>query len=193
MGFDGLDYALLHVNFDQVKDEIEKLDEEERPKKAYLSEDDLKPEQRLFIVHHPLKYPLVLTNYDCRTANRFWRLDNTFAHVCDTLPGSSGAPIYVTPGDYVVGMHHLGNDGFVTDDFAKPCPIYRCDRGGQQACFESFAAQTVSSVRIEATKQASRMVKFTPSLCQRKLRPSRAIDLCRLSVRCKRSGTLSRR
>ena len=47
----------------------------------------------LFIVHHPGGYPQYVTQGRCQTSNP--ALDgHDILHVCDTLPGSSGAPIF---------------------------------------------------------------------------------------------------
>ncbi len=109
---DKLDYALLHVDFG----DLDEIQEDLRPERLYLSPiRKLEPNHRLYMVHHPLDYPLVLTAYDCR-ASEYADPDRvrTFEHVCDTLPGSSGAPILSMTGDYVVGLHYLGDKRIFT-------------------------------------------------------------------------------
>ncbi len=117
-GTDGLDYAVFHVDLsEEVKGQT--LPEELQPVPLSIvaeAPDIADGPQRLYILHHPAQHPLLLTSYDCRTAlRRDPVLQHTFAHVCDTLPGSSGAPIFALPGDYVIGMHFKGANDFVND------------------------------------------------------------------------------
>ncbi len=59
----------------------------------------------LFIVHHPGGYPQYVTQGRCQTSNPV--IDGSdILHICDTLPGSSGAPIFDNSTRKVVGLHY---------------------------------------------------------------------------------------
>jgi len=73
---------------------------------------DVLPGDRLIMVHHPEALPKKLTEYGCRAAPSL-AADTNLRHVCDTLPGSSGAPIF-NQNLEVVGTHHSG--GRTSDD-----------------------------------------------------------------------------
>ena len=112
---DTIDYALLQI----APESLNKILEADRPKPLNFvadGSDKLTEKQRLYVLHHPKANPLKLTNYSCRTADKRAVRKRRIAHVCDTLPGSSGAPIFAVPGDYVVGVHTSGDDKLVNDD-----------------------------------------------------------------------------
>ena len=73
---------------------------------------DVLPGERLTMVHHPAGYPKKLTQYGCRAASSLTDETN-LRHRCDTLPGSSGAPI-LNANREIVGTHHTG--GMTADD-----------------------------------------------------------------------------
>ncbi len=73
---------------------------------------DVLPGERLTMVHHPAGYPKKLTQYGCRAASSLSDETN-LRHRCDTLPGSSGAPI-LNANREIVGTHHTG--GMTGDD-----------------------------------------------------------------------------
>lgn len=59
----------------------------------------------LFLVHHPGGYPKYVTRGRCQTDDP--AIDGTdILHRCDTLPGSSGAPIFDNNTRQVVGLHY---------------------------------------------------------------------------------------
>lgn len=70
------------------------------------------PGERLTMVHHPAGLPKKLTQYGCR-ATATLSEETKMRHRCDTLPGSSGAPIFNASGA-IVGTHHTG--GLTGDD-----------------------------------------------------------------------------
>jgi len=77
-----------------------------------ISRADVLPGERLTMVHHPAGFPKKLTQYGCRAASTL--SDETdLRHRCDTLPGSSGAPI-LNANREIVGTHHTG--GMTGDD-----------------------------------------------------------------------------
>jgi V8-like Glu-specific endopeptidase len=59
----------------------------------------------LFVVHHPGGFPQYVTRGRCQTNDP--AIDgNDILHKCDTLPGSSGAPIFDNNTRKVVGLHY---------------------------------------------------------------------------------------
>lgn len=66
--------------------------------------------QPLQIFHHPRAAPMKISRKGCLGGPK---ADNIpaghFQHKCDTLPGSSGAPI-INENGYVVGFHHMGSE-----------------------------------------------------------------------------------
>lgn len=69
--------------------------------KASISEND-----DLFIVHHPEGAPKKISRLNCH-AGKPDQVTEYFQHKCDTLPGSSGAPVFSFDGS-LVGIHHRG-------------------------------------------------------------------------------------
>ncbi|MEQ1930815.1 MAG: trypsin-like peptidase domain-containing protein [Parvularculaceae bacterium] len=76
---------------------------------------DYRPErgEPLFLVHHPIKTPLVVTSYNCRAEAGVSEDGSSEAatqlqHKCDTLPGSSGAPVFSFERNAVVAVHRAG-------------------------------------------------------------------------------------
>ena len=58
----------------------------------------------LVVVHHPLGFPMVVSaGGECRSARAS---DDDVYHVCDTQPGSSGAPVYSLGDSQVVALHY---------------------------------------------------------------------------------------
>lgn len=64
----------------------------------------IQPRERLFIVHHPAGMPKMLTQFGC-AADPSLRDNTLLRHRCDTLGGSSGAPIFNQSME-IVGIHH---------------------------------------------------------------------------------------
>ena len=73
---------------------------------------DVLPGERLTMVHHPAGLPKKLTQYGCRATSSL-SAETNLRHRCDTLPGSSGAPI-LNASREIVGTHHTG--GMTGDD-----------------------------------------------------------------------------
>ena len=75
------------------------------------------PKEDLFIIHHPLGKPLQLTRKDCRAVS--WEADNinNINHRCDTIDGSSGAPIFSLITRKMVGIHFQGGMGTTQDSY----------------------------------------------------------------------------
>lgn len=64
--------------------------------------------ESLFLIHHPAGQPQRLTRAYCR-AHATKALDGKeMRHLCDTLPGSSGALVFADDDLALVGLHHKG-------------------------------------------------------------------------------------
>jgi hypothetical protein len=91
-----LDYAILRVNgapgdvYGTVK----------------LSAAVPPPGDDLSIFHHPLGQPKSVTRQDCRVKSL--QAGGLLAHLCDTLPGSSGSPVLTGDSQHVIALHHSG-------------------------------------------------------------------------------------
>ena len=96
----------------------------------------------LFIVHHPGGFPKYISRGRCQTSNP--AIDgNDLLHVCDTLPGSSGAPIFDNSSRKVIGLHFSAvalkklNAGKRIASIAQKSPliarlVQKASGGGQQ-------------------------------------------------------------
>ena len=93
-----LDYAVLSVSGDPAKDfgVIRILDE------------DPAAGASLIVFHHPLGRPKHVTRAGCQVASDFTASGDQIFHSCDTLPGSSGAPVFAEFGRGVLGLHYAG-------------------------------------------------------------------------------------
>lgn len=61
----------------------------------------------LFLIHHPGGYPQYVTRGRCQTSEP--AVDGSdLLHTCDTIGGSSGAPIFDNNSRLVVGLHYSG-------------------------------------------------------------------------------------
>ena len=92
-----LDYAILSVA--------------EKPAKKYAvvpwAAADPSPSEELWLIHHPLGKPLRVTRRFCRVISESALTETDIRHRCDTLPGSSGAPVFSDLGKMAVGLHFL--------------------------------------------------------------------------------------
>lgn len=93
-----MDYAILEV--------------EGNPAAKYgvipINPRDPAPGEELFILHHPGGKPLRLTRAKCRAITDGTFTESDLRHQCDTLVGSSGAPVFSDNDESVVGLHYLG-------------------------------------------------------------------------------------
>lgn len=101
-----LDFALLEIDRQLVSD-VSKILDYAKPVPIVRADPDRREE--LLIVHHPYGRPLRATRRFCRgadstTAERGAR----FPHQCDTLQGSSGAPILRASDLAIIGIHVQG-------------------------------------------------------------------------------------
>jgi hypothetical protein len=75
-----------------------------------LADEDVLPDQKLFVLQHPLGEAKQISEVGCAvfepvSPGRSGPSD--FAHLCDTLGGSSGSPVFNAAGE-VAGLHHWG-------------------------------------------------------------------------------------
>src|SRR5262249_7504644 len=77
---------------------------------------DAKPSEALVIIHHPGGKPKKLTRRECYAAPSRPLTGDELAHHCDTLPGSSGAPVFSEDDFALVGLHHAGYAGVPSDN-----------------------------------------------------------------------------
>jgi formylglycine-generating enzyme required for sulfatase activity len=89
-----LDYAILRVTGDLSK-----------WGRAPLSTQDPPPNRSLEIIHHPAGQPKQVTRRSCRS-NDPAIVQGELQHKCDTLAGSSGAPVFF--GGKVAALHFAG-------------------------------------------------------------------------------------
>ena len=68
---------------------------------------DVRPGERLMLIHHPLGQPKVMTRFQCFVHPDAPRHEFFVPHVCDTEPGTSGAPVFDALG-VPVALHHRG-------------------------------------------------------------------------------------
>lgn len=69
---------------------------------------DPNPRASLLMIHHPLGRPKHVTRTGCRVAAEFRPDTNDLFHSCDTLPGSSGAPVFLSGAGGALGLHYGG-------------------------------------------------------------------------------------
>ena len=79
-----------------------------------VSDESLVEGMLLYVVQHPNGEPKRVSRNDCSVdkvsiAGRGMGITD-FSHRCDTLGGSSGAPVVSLANHKVVGLHHLGFD-----------------------------------------------------------------------------------
>lgn len=68
--------------------------------------------ERLFIIQHPAGEPKQISEVECAVFESISpgrQSLSDLAHLCDTLGGSSGSPVFNVSGE-VVGLHHWGRD-----------------------------------------------------------------------------------
>ena len=92
-----LDYALVRLR-EPAPEGIMPLSVAARP---------VTPGERLMLIHHPLGQPKMMTRFQCAVHPRMPPHETFVPHVCDTEPGTSGAPVFDAAG-VPVALHHQG-------------------------------------------------------------------------------------
>jgi len=103
----GLDYAIVKLD-DARLEIIRKADPEIRIAPVSLGDVTIKPGHQLLILSHPDGRALMATERHCLAADPPARPslgEAYFAHYCDTLKGSSGAPVFSRDHAVVVAIH----------------------------------------------------------------------------------------
>lgn len=76
--------------------------------------------ESLLILHHPGGLPKYVTRGGCLASNPNPLSGNEILHRCDTLPGSSGAPVLAESDGRMIGLHFAGmNEALERVNFAK--------------------------------------------------------------------------
>jgi parallel beta-helix repeat protein len=70
---------------------------------------DPRPDEELFLIHHPEGRPQTLTRKSCRLANISSGNADTLWHRCDTSKGSSGSLLFSDNDNSVIGLHFAGS------------------------------------------------------------------------------------
>ncbi|ULL01222.1 SUMF1/EgtB/PvdO family nonheme iron enzyme [Bradyrhizobium sp. I71] len=76
--------------------------------KPKIRKQPILPSLNLAIIHHPLAQPMRVTRRDCLMVDKRSFSLSEVRHRCDTLPGSSGAPIYDEITFELLGIHTQG-------------------------------------------------------------------------------------
>ena len=106
-----LDYSILRVEGDPAA----------QFGKVALRFRDPSPGEALLVIHHPAGLPKHVTRGGCRARTPKALSGNNVLHLCDTLPGSSGAPVFSEENGHFVGLHFAGGTapGAGLSNFAK--------------------------------------------------------------------------
>ena len=72
-----------------------------------VSPREVGPGERLMLIHHPLGQPKMMTRFQCFVHPDMPPHEVYVPHVCDTEPGTSGAPVFDAAG-VPVALHHRG-------------------------------------------------------------------------------------
>lgn len=75
-----------------------------------LGNRDPVPGEALFVVHHPAGGPKHVTRGGCQAGHPDAMLDTDIFHYCDTIGGSSGAPVFADDDNLVLALHYGGHD-----------------------------------------------------------------------------------
>jgi len=98
-----LDYAIVKLEPNALQDVRSKYHAEINP--LLIGEVPIEGGHQLLILHHPDGRALMATERHCLAADPPKRGEAIFAHYCDTLGGSSGAPVFSRDHEVVVGIH----------------------------------------------------------------------------------------
>ena len=144
-----LDYSLLRV--------------EGTPGKKWgtiqLAGETPKSKSSLFLIHHPGGYPQYVTQGHCRANDPAIDGDDLL-HTCDTMPGSSGAPIFDNNTRKAIGLHYSAvqltklNAGKRIGPIAAKSPILselvqRASLGSKAKASKSAAAEMTYEQQAE--------------------------------------------
>jgi V8-like Glu-specific endopeptidase len=94
-----LDYAIFEVEGDPSQ----------KFGQVALDPRDPQPGESLVIIHHPAGLPKHATRGGCRANTPRSVRGTDILHRCDTLPGSSGSPIFASNSNAMIGIHYAGS------------------------------------------------------------------------------------
>jgi hypothetical protein len=137
-----------------------------RPSAAYgtvrLEPRDPEPAESLLIVHHPMGMPKHMTRGGCRASSPRATDGTDIWHRCDTLPGSSGSPIFSGDSDRMIGLHFAGspapsettfNFGKRLSEIAKQSPIIKAVLADQRQADERAVRALSAAADADRTRQ----------------------------------------
>ncbi len=75
---------------------------------ATLSPRDPQAGDALLVIQHPAGKPMHVTRRACRAGSPHAIAGNDILHTCDTLPGSSGSPVFSDDDGVMIGLHYAG-------------------------------------------------------------------------------------
>jgi hypothetical protein len=111
---------------------------------------DPRPDEDLYIIHHPFAQTLTLSRQNCRASDKPEDGDY-LRHVCDTDNGSSGAPVFNTDFE-LIGIHLAGgksegyaNIGLLLSKIESQSPIVR-------TALKSYGSKEFVNVAGQATR-----------------------------------------
>ncbi|XWN33240.1 MAG: trypsin-like peptidase domain-containing protein [Devosia sp.] len=144
-----LDYALVRITG--------ALPEHVKPLKFEPVE--ASPGTRLVIIHHPAGRPKMMTQYQCRAHETNSSREFELRHVCDTLPGSSGALI-INSAMQPVGLHHTGG---LNENDPESYNVATRLTAVRNAVLEASGATPKTPDPTPATVTATQSMPATPS------------------------------
>jgi V8-like Glu-specific endopeptidase len=99
----GLDFAIVR---------LEKTPPSKYKPVTLETQSDVVDGAGLAVIQHPQGQPKMVSLKDCKVRGidrvGVGNEKTDFGHLCDTLPGSSGSPVFALSSGHVVGLHHLG-------------------------------------------------------------------------------------
>jgi hypothetical protein len=78
---------------------------------------DPAPGESLLVIHHPSGLPKHMTRGGCRAIQPVAVAGTDIRHRCDTMPGSSGSPIFADASSRMLGLHYAGTTNVATAGF----------------------------------------------------------------------------
>lgn len=90
---------------------------------ASVAVEDPEPQASLLIVHHPAGKVKHITRRNCKAGSPIAISEKSLLHKCDTLPGSSGSPIFMNGENSIVALHHAGDKVITANSYNYAIPL----------------------------------------------------------------------
>ncbi len=143
-----LDYAILKVSGNPSR----------QYGKVQLVLRDPDPSEELFIIHHPAGKPKRVTRRLCRATSTRTVAGTNMHHRCDTMPGSSGSPIFSDNDMALVGLHYGGGLSSDTGSYNSAKRMTKIHR--QSSIIQGMLNGSVTTPQTQPS--ASRRATLTP-------------------------------